>query len=101
VKAYRFDVTFGTGDSYRVRCGAYEAGTTASLARMLVEAGLPDLPIEGGRAGKLDWTIRSSHRHAASTVSTEERTKRRDEVHPNLLAVADAMHEERERKRTQ
>lgn len=99
MKAYRFDVKFGTGDSYRVRCGAYEAGSTAALARMLVEAGLPDAPIEGGRAGKLDWTIASTHRHAVDAVTTVERTTGRGDLHPTLLSMADAIHDERTRKR--
>ena len=98
VKAYRFDMTFGVGDSYTARCGVWSAESTRSLARQLVEAGMSDAPIEGGRPGHLDWRIASLHRHAASAVSAKEAASSRETLHPALLAAVDAMAAERARR---
>ncbi len=81
---YRFDVIFLPSDAYRVRCGDVHGTTLRGLARLLVEGDAADGPIEGGRHGRVDWTVASLHRFAAGGVPVKEATQQLDALHPAL-----------------
>lgn len=100
MKPYRVDVFHGAKDSVVMRCGAFEAGGIAQLARALVEIGLPDAPMHGGRPGRHDWTAASLHGQAALAVTAQEREQRSpDPLHPALRAAVTALQAARERRR--
>ena len=64
------DLANGAGLTARAlkACGARK------LARMLVEAGIPDMPLEArGPDGKLRYTVRSLHAFARKTLAENPR----------------------------
>lgn len=71
--SYRFDVTHRSNGTMAVSCDDCTAASERTLARMMVELGVPDAPVEGGRHGKRDWTAPSLHRLAAGTITEGER----------------------------
>lgn len=91
----RFTVTHLTAGRFVVRCAGIEATSEWGLARLLVEADFPDLPIEAGRAGKVDWTFASLHRFAVDAVTSQELLQRPERLHPALRASVAAMLAER------
>lgn len=96
---YRFDVAFLSGGaSARFMCAGHNAGSEWRLARILVEAGMPDGPIEGGRIGEVDWTFHSLHRFAVGAVSKRE-AEAADQLHPALRTAVLAMLSERAARR--
>lgn len=82
----RFDVEFKPSGACVFHCGGISAGTEAALARRLVEEDTPDAPIEGGRPGRLDWTMPSLHRAAVRAVSAKDQG-----LHPALQAAVVAL----------
>ena len=94
---YRFDVTFLTAGAYRVSWGERSATSESALARLMVEAGVPDGAIEGGRAGRHDWTFRSLHRVALRAVTAAERAAGDGALHPALSRALQAVVAERKR----
>lgn len=97
---YRVDVFHGAKDSVVMRCGAFEADGIAQLARAMVEGGLPDAPMHGGRPGRHDWTAASLHGQTAVAVTAQERDQRSpDPLHPALRAAVTALQAARERRR--
>lgn len=70
---YRFDIQHHTNGNITVASAGHSANSERGLARKLVEAGLPDGPIEAGRIGRRDYTVASLHHFAAGTLTEGER----------------------------
>jgi hypothetical protein len=90
--AYRFDIQHHANGSITATNAGHSANSERGLARKLVEAGLPDGPIEAGRPGCRDYTVASLHHFAAGTLSEGEKGFQRGiyapypprEMHPAL-----------------
>ena len=91
----RFTVTHLAAGRFVIRCAGIEATSEWGLARLLVEADFPDMPIEAGRAGKVDWTFPSLHRFAVGAVGPKEADVTPERLHPTLRASVVAMRAER------
>lgn len=70
---YRFDIEHYSNGNITVASAGHSANSERGLARKLVEAGLPDGPIEAGRIGRRDYTVASLHHFAAGTLSEGEK----------------------------
>lgn len=66
---YRFDIQHHANGTMTVTCDDCSAPSERVLARMMVELGMADGPVEAGRDGRVDWMVASLHRFAAVALS--------------------------------
>jgi len=66
---HRIDIAFRSNGSVIATAGDHTADSDRALARKMVEAGLPDGPVEIGRPGQTDMRAPSLHLFAAGTLS--------------------------------
>jgi len=70
---YRFEIEHKAAGAVLVTCGIYEARDERALARKMVNGGCPDGAIEAGRAGRIDYRVRSLHAFAATALEEGDR----------------------------
>jgi hypothetical protein len=69
---YRFEIEHKAAGAVMVTCGDHQARDERALARKMVNAGAPDGVIEAGRAGRIDYRVRSLHAFAATALEEGE-----------------------------
>ena len=94
---YRIETSFGSAGSCRFSHSDMAAPSLPRLARLMVEDDMPDGPVEGGRAGRLDWTARSLHHLATQSVAAKELAEHSEQLHPTLLAAVVSLQAKRRR----
>ena len=102
---YRFDIQHHSNGNITATCGKRSANDERKLARMIVEAGLPDGPLGVGRPGRTDYTVASLHAFAATTLTESDRgfshgiyaphPEHGEAMHPALKHAVAALRERR------